>query len=103
MAQFIAGAQGNRESVTRLGSKNSGATAWAHGWTFGARVGIGHDEKTDSDTVYVTLNSGSGGGRGSIELGAFSSSETLAEIAATLRSAADRLESIPDNYGWPTR
>jgi len=101
MAQFIAGAQGNRESVTRLGSKASGATAWAHGWTFGARVYIGHDSANDSDEVYVTLNSGSGGTRGSIELGAFNSRDTLDEIAATLRSAADRIEAIPTHYGWP--
>ena len=102
MAQFIAGAKGSRQGTTRLGSKNSGATAWTHGWTFGARLYMGHDSATDSDEVYVTLNSGSGGGRGSIELGAFNSRDTLAEIAATLRSAADRLDSIPDSYGWTT-
>jgi hypothetical protein len=103
MAQFIAGAEGNHQSVTRLGSKNSGVTAWAHGWTFGARVYMGHDTANDSDEVYITLNAGSGSGRGSIELGAFNSRDTLAEIAATLRSAADRIETIPASYGWPTK
>lgn len=62
MAHFIAGCQGNRGSETRLGSKESGARAYANGWNIGARVWASYDEDTKKDGMLVELNGGSNGG-----------------------------------------
>ena len=95
MAQFIAGAEGNRQSVTRLGSKNSGATAYANGWNIGARAYVAHDDEDKRDYVTVSVTHGSSPDGFRLELGVFSEGMTEEEmIAAALNSLAYRLDRI---------
>ena len=70
MARFYAEIQGNRGSVTRTGSKNSGISGHIRGWDIGARVSCDVDDQ-GRDVVYVTLTGGSSGHSPSLCLGSF--------------------------------
>jgi hypothetical protein len=99
MAQFIAGAKGNRQSVTRLGSKNSGVTAWAHGWRLGAECYTSHYAGTDA--VTIGLDGGSNHSRDRLPIIIVQEHDTLATIARKLRDTADYIEKHADLYaGW---
>ena len=58
MAQFYAEIQGNRGSVTRGGSKDSGIQGHIRGWNSGIRV-EGHHEEDIGDIFLVYSTSGS--------------------------------------------
>ena len=71
MAHFIGYLQGNREDVSRLGSKGSGVQAQAQGWDIGGRVCVGYNPTTGEDEVTFTLTAGSHGAMFSKHLGTF--------------------------------
>lgn len=54
MAQFYAGVQGHRGAATRLGTKDSGATAFVQGWDTGVYVEAFHTDGKDVLHVYKT-------------------------------------------------
>lgn len=58
MAQFLGSVQGQRGEVTRLGSKSSGLTVKANGWTTGIRVDASHEDGKDVFRIYRTAGSG---------------------------------------------
>ena len=60
MAHFFSRIQGNREAVTRLGSKNSGITAEARGWNVGAVIVGNH--RSGRDYFHFYANGGSNNG-----------------------------------------
>lgn len=60
MAQFRASISGQRGEASRLGSKNSGITAYVNGWTAGVRVIAEHVDGKDRFGVYRTNGSGYG-------------------------------------------
>lgn len=61
MAQFYAEIKGNRGQASRMGTENSGLWGHIRGWHVGCRVDCRHDEKTDTDIVYVYATKGSSG------------------------------------------
>ena len=58
MAQFRAIIQGNRNSVSRLGGKNSGIIADVNGWNLGVTV-IGHLDQNGQDVFDIYRTGGS--------------------------------------------
>ena len=59
MAQFLGKIEGNRQAVTRLGTKDSGMLAIATGWDLGVEVVGRHVDGEDEFTILV--NGGSNG------------------------------------------
>jgi hypothetical protein len=57
MAQFIGYVEGNRGGASRTGSKNSGLSAQAQGWSVGGKVVITHEDGRDVVRVYKTSGS----------------------------------------------
>jgi hypothetical protein len=57
MAHFYGKIQGaaSGEPASRLGTKKSGLTAVAASWAGAVHVVVGHDDKTGTDTVHVSL------------------------------------------------
>ena len=53
MAHFRGGVVGNRKAATRLGSKNSGITAWANGWKTRVEIRGRHSLAADVDIFEV--------------------------------------------------
>ena len=53
MARFYGSIQGNRGNATRMGTPNSGFTAWAAGWQ--GRVVIEIDDRDGVDWARVSL------------------------------------------------
>ena len=61
MAHFYAEVQGNRGSVSRTGSKNSGIDGHIRGWNNGIRVVGRYNKEKDCDKFTVYKTSGSNG------------------------------------------
>ncbi len=59
MAQFMAEIQGNKGSVSRLGSKSSGIRAEINGWEVGVSVNAFYNDDLDRDEIEVTVTGGS--------------------------------------------
>lgn len=59
MAHFYAEIQGNRGTVTRMGTKSSGLTCHIRGWDIGARVDMDVNPETGEDRVTVYRTAGS--------------------------------------------
>jgi hypothetical protein len=57
MAQFIGYVEGNRGPASRTGSKNSGLSASAQGWSVGGKVVVTHEDGRDVVRVYKTSGS----------------------------------------------
>lgn len=65
MAHFISGCSGKaKTTVTRLGSKSSGACAYARGWNVGGSVSVQWVDDTDTDIVTFRVNRGSNNSAG---------------------------------------
>ena len=92
MAQFMGGVRGNRGKETRTGSKDSGMSAFAHGWDFGGQIRAFHDKDKKTDGVTLYLDGGSNGYRASTLIGVFYETDAPRQIAKKLREAARRLE-----------
>jgi hypothetical protein len=58
MAHFYGFIQGNRGDATRMGSKESGFTAWAQGWGSRIAANFGVNYHTDVDEASVTIGTG---------------------------------------------
>lgn len=94
MAHFYAGIKGCRGQATRLGSKNSGITAFINGWEVGADVSIGC--RGGEDIINITLTTGSaahGGGR--LRIGSF----TRAYLDEALGEKTIALSGIEEGEG----
>jgi hypothetical protein len=63
MVHFYGGVRGNRGAATRLGSKLSGMSTFANGWTTGAEVELSHVDGEDVVRVYRTGGSNALGSR----------------------------------------
>ena len=59
MAHFIGALHGNRGSVTRLGTPNSGIRTVAHGWSVG--VNVQGRKEDDGDVFEIYADGGSNG------------------------------------------
>lgn len=59
MARFIGAVEGNRGSVTRLGTPNSGIRTVARGWNVG--VNVRGRKEDDGDVFEIYADSGSNG------------------------------------------
>ena len=61
MAHFRVIAQGNRGSVSRLGSKKSGLSVQANGWDLGVEVSARFNKETGKDEFVIYKTGGSNG------------------------------------------
>lgn len=59
MAHFIGYLLGNRGEASRLGTKSSGITASAQGWSIGGRVEVTYDPNSNCDIVRFYKTNGS--------------------------------------------
>ena len=75
MSHFYASIEGNRGPATRQGSKDSGISAHARGWSFGVRAFVFHDTDTDTDRAHVYLTLGSNGQGSDKYLGTYSADD----------------------------
>jgi hypothetical protein len=76
MAHFYGEIRGNRSSVTRTGSKQSGIGGHIRGWKIGAEVTVFND-KPGCDVVSVYITHGSNGAGDRLHLGFFSIKDGL--------------------------
>ncbi len=63
MAHFYGWIQGNRGDCSRMGSKESGFSAWAQSWVSRISIGLSCDSRDDDRTV-ATIAIGGGGSTG---------------------------------------
>ncbi|AEL17687.1 hypothetical protein CUCO_81 [Mycobacterium phage Cuco] len=63
MAQFRGTLEGNRQMVSRLGSKASGLVVTANGWNIGAEIVLDHVDGKDLVRVFKTSGSNALTGR----------------------------------------
>lgn len=61
MAHFYVTAEGARGGCSRTGTRRSGVTAHARGWTIGASVDVRHENGRDVVRVFLTSGSTAGG------------------------------------------
>lgn len=61
MAQFRGTLEGNRGQASRLGTKKSGISASADGWSIGFNIAANYDTTKEQDYVSAELTGGSGG------------------------------------------
>jgi len=71
MAHFRGTLEGNRGAASRLGTKASGLTVTANGWSLGVTVYGQYDKGKDADEFTVYLTGGSNQRGESVHLGTF--------------------------------
>ncbi len=69
MAKFYGTVTGNRGTVSRTGSKDSGITSHVRGWDIGAESAV--RSTSQGDTVDIAVSCGSNGKGSQLDLGTF--------------------------------
>lgn len=82
MAQFRGTIEGQRGPASRLGSKKSGLSVTANGWSIGATVRLVHNDERGEDEIDVCLTSGSHAHHAPRCIFTGTASEVLAKLTA---------------------